>query len=51
VPGVGVVPRRAEGKKCARSWIISPEVGTVPGYPDLSPRDADAVAAFEAERA
>jgi isoleucyl-tRNA synthetase len=51
VPGVGVVPRRAEGKKCARSWIISPEVGTVPGYPDLSPRDADAVAAFERERA
>jgi isoleucyl-tRNA synthetase len=43
VPGVGVVPRRAEGKKCARSWRISPDVGSDAGYPDLTPRDAKAV--------
>ena len=38
---------RAQGRRCARSWIVSPEVGSAPGYPDLSPRDADAVRAFE----
>jgi len=43
VPGVGVVPRRAEGRKCARSWRIVPDVGSDPQYPDLSARDASAV--------
>jgi isoleucyl-tRNA synthetase len=43
VPGVGVVPKLAEGRKCARSWRISPLVGSDPDYPDLSPRDAAAV--------
>ncbi|MCV4797009.1 hypothetical protein OFB84_34325, partial [Escherichia coli] len=43
VPGVGVVPKRAEGKKCARSWRIVPDVGADPAFPDLSPRDAEAV--------
>ena len=28
VPGVAVVPRLAEGKKCARCWKILPDVGT-----------------------
>ena len=41
-------PLRAEGHKCARSWRILPEVGTDPRYPDLSLRDADAVAAWDA---
>jgi len=41
---VGVEPLKAEGRKCARSWRILPEVGTDPRYPDLSLRDADAVA-------
>ena len=27
VPGVGVVPKPAEGKKCARSWRITKDVG------------------------
>ncbi|HEX6144343.1 MAG TPA: zinc finger domain-containing protein, partial [Geminicoccaceae bacterium] len=27
VPGVGVVPGRASGQKCARCWRILPEVG------------------------
>lgn len=44
VEGVSVEPQRAEGRKCARSWRILPEVGTDPRYPDLSIRDADAVA-------
>jgi isoleucyl-tRNA synthetase len=52
--GVGtvtVVARKAEGRKCARSWRILPEVGTDPRYPDLSRRDADAVARWDARRA
>ncbi len=47
-PGVAVEPLKAEGKKCARSWRILPEVGSDPRYPDLSLRDADAVAAWDA---
>jgi isoleucyl-tRNA synthetase len=48
VPGVGVVPKRAEGKRCARSWRIVPDVGADPEYPDLSLRDAEAVREFDA---
>jgi isoleucyl-tRNA synthetase len=48
--GVAVEPLRAEGKKCARSWRILPEVGADPRYPDLSLRDADAVAFWDAAR-
>ena len=51
VPGVAVEPLKAQGAKCARSWRILPEVGSDPRYPDLSLRDADAVAAWDAERA
>ena len=43
VTGVAVVPALAEGKRCARSWRILPEVGTDPDYPDLSLRDAQAM--------
>jgi len=49
--GVAVEPLRAEGRKCARSWRILPEVGSDPRYPDLSLRDADAVAWWDAQRA
>jgi len=42
-----VVFARAEGRKCARSWRILPEVGSDPRYPDLSLRDAEAVAAYD----
>jgi len=49
VEGVGVVPTRAEGKKCARSWRITSDVGSDPRYPDLSARDAAAVAEFDAK--
>jgi isoleucyl-tRNA synthetase len=43
VPGVAVVFAKAEGNRCARCWKVLPEVGTDKEYPDLSPRDADAV--------
>ncbi len=42
-PGIAVVPRRAEGRKCARSWKVSPLVGSDPAYPDVTPRDAAAL--------
>ena len=43
VPGVEVAFARAEGTRCARSWKVSPEVGSDPEYPDLTPRDAQAM--------
>jgi len=43
VAGVAVVPALAEGRRCARSWKILPTVGSDADYPDLSPRDADAM--------
>ena len=48
VPGVGVIVHRAEGRKCARSWRITADVGSDPDYPDLSARDAAAVRELEA---
>jgi isoleucyl-tRNA synthetase len=50
VPGVAVEPRRAEGRKCARSWKISPQVGSDPQYPDVTPRDAQALREWDAMR-
>lgn len=51
VANVAVEPLRAEGRKCARSWRILPEVGSDPRYPDLSLRDADAVAFWDSRHA
>ncbi len=48
VAGVAVVPELAEGKKCQRSWKILPDVGADPDFPELSPRDAAAVRAWDA---
>ncbi|MDJ1157883.1 isoleucine--tRNA ligase [Chelatococcus sp. SYSU_G07232] len=48
VPGVAVVPALAEGRKCARSWKISPDVGSDPAYPDVTPRDAAALREWDA---
>jgi len=42
-PGVAVLPALAEGRKCARSWKISPLVGSDPEFSDVSPRDARAL--------
>jgi isoleucyl-tRNA synthetase len=50
VPGIAVEPRRAEGRKCARSWKISPAVGSDPQFPDVTPRDAQALHEWEAMR-
>ena len=47
-PGVGVIVKRAEGMKCARSWRITKDVGSDPAYPDLSARDAAAVREIDA---
>ncbi len=44
---IGIVPKIAQGRRCARSWKILPDVGAVSAYPDLSARDARAVAEFE----
>ena len=41
--GVSVVFKPAEGRKCARSWKITPDVGSDPEFPDITPRDAEAV--------
>jgi isoleucyl-tRNA synthetase len=43
VPGVAVVVEKAQGIKCARSWKISADVGSDLEYPDVSPRDAQAL--------
>ncbi|MGV1761319.1 isoleucine--tRNA ligase [Rhizobium sp. A22-96] len=40
---VSVVPKLAEGSKCARSWRITTDVGSDPEYPDVSARDAAAL--------
>jgi isoleucyl-tRNA synthetase len=48
VSGVAVVPARAEGRKCARSWRITTDVGSDPAYPDLSARDAAAMRELDA---
>jgi isoleucyl-tRNA synthetase len=50
VAHVGVVPARAEGKKCERSWRIVADVGADPAFPTLSARDAKAVREFDARR-
>jgi isoleucyl-tRNA synthetase len=48
IDGVAVVPRRAGGIKCARSWrYFDPETAD-PAYPDLTPRDAQAMREWEA---
>ena len=51
VPGIAVEPARAEGRKCARSWKVTPQVGSDPDYPDVTPRDAQAVREWERIRA
>jgi isoleucyl-tRNA synthetase len=50
VRGVAVEPRLARGRKCARSWKISAAVGLDPQFPDVTPRDAQALREWEAMR-
>ena len=47
---VAVKFQLAQGKKCARSWKISPAVGSDPQYPNVTPRDADALREWDAMR-
>jgi len=48
VPDVAVIVEKALGTKCARSWKILPTVGEDPEYPDVSPRDAQALREWKA---
>jgi len=48
VPGVAVVVEKAQGTKCARSWKILPTIGEDKDYPDVSPRDAQALREWKA---
>jgi isoleucyl-tRNA synthetase len=50
VAGAAAVFHHAEGDKCARCWMILPEVGRNPTYPDLCNRCADAVEALDRNR-
>ena len=40
---ISVEPRLAEGRKCARSWKVTTDVGSDPAYPDVTARDAAAL--------
>lgn len=48
VPGVGVLPIAAKGVKCARSWKYFDPATADPDFPDITPRDAMAVKAWDA---
>ena len=50
VKDIGVVVNKAIGEKCQRSWKILPDVGSTADYPGLSPRDAEAVRYYRAQR-
>jgi isoleucyl-tRNA synthetase len=42
-PGVAVVPQRAAGVKCARSWKYFDPATAEQDFPDVTPRDAQAL--------
>jgi isoleucyl-tRNA synthetase len=46
-PGIAVVPERASGIKCARSWKYFDPATADPAYPDITPRDAMAMREIE----
>jgi isoleucyl-tRNA synthetase len=51
VAGVAVVVEKAEARglvKCARSWRFTADVGTDEEFPDVSARDAAALAELRA---
>jgi isoleucyl-tRNA synthetase len=47
LPDTAVAFHHAEGEKCARCWMILPEVGTIAGHDDLCGRCAAAVELLE----
>jgi isoleucyl-tRNA synthetase len=42
-PDVGVIVERAQGLKCARSWRYFDPATALPDFPDVTPRDAEAL--------
>ncbi|MBI1253941.1 MAG: isoleucine--tRNA ligase [Hyphomonas sp.] len=46
-PGIWVVPKMAPGVKCRRSWKYFDPATALPGFPDITPRDALAVKAWD----
>jgi len=48
VKGVAVVPSRAGGVKCARSWKYFDPATAHPAFPDVTPRDARALEELKA---
>lgn len=46
-PGIGVVSRKAVGIKCRRSWKYFDPASADPAFPDITPRDALAVKAWD----
>ena len=42
-PDVGVIVERAQGLKCARSWRYFDPTMASPDFPDVTPRDAEAL--------
>jgi isoleucyl-tRNA synthetase len=47
VPGAAALFLPADGAKCARCWMVLPEVGTVPGHEDLCRRCSAAIDSLE----
>jgi isoleucyl-tRNA synthetase len=47
VPGAAAMFHGAEGRKCARCWMILPEVGSIPHHDDLCRRCSNAVGTLE----
>ncbi len=48
VKGVAVVVQPAPGRRCARSWRYTEDVGSDPAFPDVSARDAAALRELQA---
>jgi isoleucyl-tRNA synthetase len=48
---IAVVVEKAQGIKCARSWKYFDPASADPRYPDITPRDAEAVVAWDAAHA
>ncbi len=46
-PGVAVLVEKAGGVKCARSWKYFDPATALPEFPDITPRDAEAVMEWE----
>jgi isoleucyl-tRNA synthetase len=47
-PDVGVVVERAQGVKCARSWRYFDASTALPDFPDVTPRDGEALRELKA---